>query len=317
MKIGLIISSILLFSSISSVSAQHEWAPIGAKWYVSVIESLMPLNEGYILYEVSRDTLMEDKKVKVITKRHFHSNGQDASTLESEYTYEEDGIVYYWKNGRFYTLYDFNAKQGDKWTVYGSGRYREMCDYDSLGVVVVDSVSTVIVNNQILKAIYTSPDSASDWHFEGVILERIGNITHLFPKSEGCVLDFPDDEGSLRCYEDSLIGIYKANYCQLVNCECDELKNYDDDYTPLKVNAGNDLIVCQNDGNEYTIGGSPSASGGAGSYTYTWSGKFYDLKYPSGEASWIYASDFLDDTTKSNPTIKEWRNVPEDWTTYY
>jgi hypothetical protein len=85
----------------------------------------------------------------------------------------------------------------------------------------------------------------------------------------------------------------------------------------LQADAGNDIIVCQNDGNEYTLGGSPSASGGAGSYTYTWSGKFYDLKYPSGEASWIYASDFLDDTTKSNPTIKEWRNVPEEWITYY
>jgi nucleoside-specific outer membrane channel protein Tsx len=112
--------------------SQIEWAPLGAKWHVSVIESLMPLNEGYILYEVSRDTLIEDKIAKVITKTYFHSNGQDVTTLESEYTYQEDGIVYYLKNGRFYTLYDFNATQGDKWTVYGSGRYREMCDYDSL-----------------------------------------------------------------------------------------------------------------------------------------------------------------------------------------
>ena len=41
------------------------------------------------------------------------------------------------------------------------------------------------------------------------------------------------------------------------------------------------------------------------------------MKYPSGELSWIFASDFLDDTTKSNPTIREWRNVPEEWTTFY
>ena len=295
--------------------SQVEWAPIGAKWYISVIESLMPLNEGYILYEVSRDTLMEDKKVKVITKTYFHSNGQDVTALESEYTYQEDGIVYYLKNGRFYTLYDFNAKQGDKWTVYGSGKYREICDYDSLGVVVVDSVSTVIVNDQTLKAIYTSPDSASDWYFEGVILERIGNITHLFPQSEGCVLDFPDGEGSLRCYEDSIIGIYKGGYCQLINCTCDELKNYDDDYTPLKADAGSDIIVCQEE--EIVLGGNPSASGGLRPYTYTWSGKHFDLKYPEGIPSWIYASDILDDTTKSNPVITELRNVPEEWTTYY
>jgi hypothetical protein len=206
--------------------AQVQWAPIGAKWYISKIEGTTPPNEGYILYEVSRDTLIQDKKVKVINRTYFYSDGKNISDLGNEYTYEEDSVVYYWRNGHFYILYDFRAQPGDKWTVYGSSRYADLCGYDSLGVVVVDSVATLTVNNQKLKAIYTSPDSNSDWRYEGVILERIGNITHLKPNSEGCLLDSPDDEGSLRCYEDSIIGIYKAGYCQLINCNCNELKNY-------------------------------------------------------------------------------------------
>ena len=111
-----------------------------------------------------------------------------------------------------------------------------------------------------------------------------------------------------------ICGDQKINYQAYSQIPCDTI------YTTakeLKADAGDDIIVCQDDGNEYTLGGSPSASGGTGSFTYTWYGKFYDLKYPSGEPSWIYASDFLDDTTKSNPTIKEWRNVPEEWTTFY
>ncbi len=86
----------------------------------------------------------------------------------------------------------------------------------------------------------------------------------------------------------------------------------------LKIDAGNDLIVCSEDNDgEHKIGGSPTASGGIEPYSYTWSGKYFGLKYPTGEPSWIYASDILDDTTKSNPIIKDCRNVPDEWTTYY
>jgi hypothetical protein len=86
----------------------------------------------------------------------------------------------------------------------------------------------------------------------------------------------------------------------------------------LKVDAGNDVIVCSGDNNgEYKIGGSPTASSDVEPYTYTWSGKHFDLKYPTGEPMWIYASDIMDDTTKGNPVIKDWRNVPDEWTTYY
>lgn len=86
----------------------------------------------------------------------------------------------------------------------------------------------------------------------------------------------------------------------------------------LTVDAGNDIIVCSDvNSGEYKLGGCPEASGGVPPYKYTWSGKHFDLKYPTGILSWIYASDILDDTTKSNPVIKEWRNVSEKWTTYY
>jgi hypothetical protein len=162
----------------------------------------------------------------MIHRTYFHSNGKDVTALENEYTYEKDSVVYYWKKGNFYTLYDFSARPGDKWTVYGSGMFRDFCGYDSLGVVVVDSVASLIFNNQKLKAIYTSPDTNSDWHFDEVILEQVGNITHLLPKAKECVLDVPDNEGQLRCYEDNIIGIFKAGYCRSVNCVCNELKNY-------------------------------------------------------------------------------------------
>lgn len=81
----------------------------------------------------------------------------------------------------------------------------------------------------------------------------------------------------------------------------------------LKVNAGNDVIFCA--GDDFTkvrLGSCPVVSGGVEPYKYTWSGKhqpFSSMRY------WIHASDMLDDTTKSNPSLK--RLPTEDWFTFY
>lgn len=223
MKIILVIVLILVSNLAYS---QIEWAPIGAKWYISKMEGTMPPNEGYILYEVKKDTLIQDQKVRMISKTYFHSNGKDVSASENEYTYEKDSVVYYWKNGHFYTLYDFGAHPGDKWTVYGSGMYKDFCKYDSLGTVVVDSICSLTISNKKLKAIYTSPYKNSDWSYKGVILEKIGNISHLLPKAKECGVDIPDSEGQLRCYEDNIIGVYKSSYCKSFDCKCNDLKYY-------------------------------------------------------------------------------------------
>ena len=76
----------------------------------------------------------------------------------------------------------------------------------------------------------------------------------------------------------------------------------------LKVDAGNDIIVCSEGVEEYRIGGCPVASGGIEPYTYTWSGK---RKRLPNSNYWIFASDILDDTTKSNPSFR-WNKVPSE-----
>jgi hypothetical protein len=83
----------------------------------------------------------------------------------------------------------------------------------------------------------------------------------------------------------------------------------------LKVDAGNDVIVCASYNEEYKdvkLGGCPTASGGVEPYSYTWSGKmkpFPSLNY------WVFASDVLEDSTKSNPVLR--RDPPENWMTLY
>lgn len=81
----------------------------------------------------------------------------------------------------------------------------------------------------------------------------------------------------------------------------------------LKVNAGNDVVLCFSDLATSTarLGGSPTASGGVEPYTYTWSGKIWQTYGPK-DGMWVYASYFLNDTTQSNPTFKRGK-IPFEW----
>lgn len=85
----------------------------------------------------------------------------------------------------------------------------------------------------------------------------------------------------------------------------------------LTVDAGNDVTACFPDSIEerMQLGGNPAASGGVEPYTYTWSGKI-PVYYGDDVIKWIKASEFLDDTTKSNPTFKS-IDTPGEWITFY
>jgi hypothetical protein len=85
----------------------------------------------------------------------------------------------------------------------------------------------------------------------------------------------------------------------------------------LTVDAGNDVTACFPDSIEerMQLGGNPTAAGGVEPYTYAWDGKI-PVYYGDDIIKWIKASEFLDDTTKSNPTFKS-IDTPGEWITFY
>ncbi|RIJ47224.1 T9SS C-terminal target domain-containing protein [Maribellus luteus] len=223
LKIKLMIVLLMLYNGVSS---QTEWAPVGAKWHYSRNEGTMPTNEGYVLYESVKDTLIQEKTVRLISKTYYHSNGIDVSDLGNEYMYQENNKVFYLKNDQFFTLYDFNARAGDSWTIYGNDNLGDFCNYDPLGEIVVDSVKNITINDKELKLLYTSPAASSNWGFNDVIIEQVGCLTHMLPQALECVLDIPSHLGPLRCYSDSFLGNYKSTRWDKSEYNCDALFNY-------------------------------------------------------------------------------------------
>jgi len=214
----------LLFAVIVQFSfGQNEWAPINAVWYYGLKESpAVSVAEGYLKFEVEKDTLVLGKICKKIKKTLVRSNG---SIFDKGYElmYSDSNKVYHLLNNHFYTLYDFNATQGQSWiTRIPYEMYGWLLTSDSLRIIKVDSVKTLVIDTDTFKLSYTSTYKLDttyidDWFFEKPIIEKIGGMSFMFLFYSLCEADVP----YLRCYKDSVI-----QYISDTNMLCDQLISY-------------------------------------------------------------------------------------------
>jgi hypothetical protein len=198
--------SILLFFLLVSISVQAQvWAPSGATWYYDWAE--METN-GYAKVQYVKDSLVGGTMCKVLRiEQHTYNwmSGTYTNTIIGhEFTYSENNIVYYYRYGQFFKLYDFSAIAGSSWVVAG---WNQANPCDSTGSVVVDSTGTMTINAYPLKYLKNSPGQGSEWIFTDKVVERIGGMGYMFPEPV-CLTDFPGPV-MLRCYSDDQFGLYK------------------------------------------------------------------------------------------------------------
>jgi hypothetical protein len=111
-----------------------------------------------------------------------------------------DSVLFYAGNG-FHLLYDFGAITGDTITL---GYYTT---YDGSPLkMVIDSTGTMIINGETRKLQYVSCGDGMVIEFGGIVIEGIGNIGYMFSSFD------PSLDGPLRCYEDSVIGLFINPY---------------------------------------------------------------------------------------------------------
>lgn len=193
-KLSLVTSSFFILLFLNS-SAQI-WSPPGATWYYSYSSNL---KEGYVEIKYIGDTIILGKGAKILQKKRYTYNFPgvyDTTLIGYEYTLIENNIVYYFRFGQFYKLYDFNSFAGDKWVVAGYG-LNGLCD--TLQEIKVDSIGLTNINGFNLK--YQRINTKlTVWSLGSKLIERIGCIdSYMFPELNQCIVDL-NEGGPLRCY---------------------------------------------------------------------------------------------------------------------
>ena len=211
----------VLFLSISTIANSQVWISKDAVWHYdwSAIGS-----GGFIKIEYEKDTLINNKmcnKLVPITyvfgsNQYYQTYLVSKDTLQSQFTYANGDTVFYFVNGKFFTLYNFGAKPGDSWNI----GIDSMFDC-SKSFVKVDSIGTIVINAATYRWISLSTNPNSSVGLNGKIVERFGAIDdYLFPTYRSCmigtVVDFPFY--SFDCFQDDNFSLYNV-----INMDCEYL----------------------------------------------------------------------------------------------
>jgi len=196
-------------------SAQNDWAPVGAKWNYTGISM-----EGPELYnreiESVFDTIINGTSCRKLTGDF----GCSPMSNDDAYVYSEGRKYFYYNSvaDTFFLLYDLNLNPNQSWTIYLNNF--DLSGLDSLIISIIDT-SSLLVNGYTLKTQTIDQVSYYYYFIGNEIVEKAGSTFFLFPQHGAC--DPPT--GPLRCYEDSIIGLYEtgeAPYCNYSNVGINE-----------------------------------------------------------------------------------------------
>lgn len=196
------LKTILFIAFIYSTPTYSQWAPIGSTWYTGIVESYFSAAQGFKVTQSVSDTSILGINCKMLISEMHHSFTSNVD-VDTNFMYEDSGIVYDFVEGQFSVLYNFNANSGDTWNIsvqypspFVSGN-----PPDTIVTIVVDSTSSIIIGGQSKKTLYVhSVDN--DWYFRNPLIEDIGSFGGIYP----FIYDWMDiDIPYLRCYIDSNI----------------------------------------------------------------------------------------------------------------
>ncbi len=212
MKKFILILVVTAFSA-SGFSQTTPWISAGAIWHYkwSGIGA-----GGYDKIEYTHDTVILGKTCEELKTTSYTYSGPPLALISTaiwkNYTYCSADTVFYLAAGAFEVLYNFGALTGQSWDLGIDTNYF----YCSRSVVKVDSTSSIIIASNPHRRLYISDSANSSAGFTGSIIEHIGSMEYLFPRSRNCgsgVVDF--NVYSFSCFSDSL-----ENFLAVAPDEC-------------------------------------------------------------------------------------------------
>lgn len=187
---------------VSSFCLAQNWAENNAVWHYEQINIQPPFNDDFIKFSSIGDTVILGKQTKIILEERINLNDTIANEI---FMRSDSNRVYLFDSfsNSFKLIYNFNALPGDTIEVFCPERIS-----DSTTTIVVDSVSTINVNGNILGVQYVSPLIFGNYDMTGMIIENIGWTGFMFPLS---TISDPPYGGELRCFQNDSIGLYKPS----------------------------------------------------------------------------------------------------------
>lgn len=183
------------------------FAPVGAKWYLSQVNWFgpLPIVDTAYVSESMMDTIIDGINCRKVDIICLCCDAQDM------YVYDSNDTVYRYNFdlNRFTVLFNFNLNAGDSMYVVMNG----FSGADSI-LVHIDSADYININSQVRKIQYGASSSTAN-QFLGPFVQGVGSLSSITPQIGVC----DPLSGPLRCYEDSVLGLYNTGY----RSSCDSL----------------------------------------------------------------------------------------------
>lgn len=222
------------WKSIPNANDIPSFLPFLSEWYYEIQN-----DNGSVTYqhlECQTDTVIENKRPKVIIRSNTQYDKDLHNEVTHEYVYEENGKVYWWNKDlqEFTTLYDLNAEVGDEWEIKVGA--------ESL-IMHVDAVNNCEYEGRNYRMLSVSdPDDL----FSGDIVCGIGHLTSFFPEK---LMNRDKDfrvEG-LRCYwmEDVLVFKIGDEDCDAIYGELHGVEEMNENAFSVYPNPANGVLYIE------------------------------------------------------------------------
>jgi hypothetical protein len=196
----------LIFCFTWQVNAQTEFAPLGAEWYYTY--SLGQPEDFFNHVVCEKDTIIEENNCRVV--KQYFNNSPVAN--EKHIIKQEQGKVYYYYQGQFNLLFDFDAKVGDivEFTfIYNIYEYGVVLIEETVWPIKyrIQSITTNAQNIRTFTARGVDNISYGDGiyypSYTYIYTEKIGLQNKFMPTFHNGA--YPDAEihRDLRCYSDA------------------------------------------------------------------------------------------------------------------
>lgn len=222
------------WKSIPNANDIPSFLPFLSEWYYEIQN-----DNGSVTYqhlECQADTVIENKRPKVIVRSNTQYDKDGHTEVTHEYVYEENGKVYWWNKDlqEFTTLYDFAAVEGEEWEI--------KVGTESI-VMHVDTVGYYENEGNTYRMLRVSDENGI---FSGDIVSGIGHLTSFFPerlmnRNANYTVD------GLRCYwaDDELLYHFGDDDCDAIYTELHGVEEMNENGFAVYPNPANSVLYVE------------------------------------------------------------------------